>query len=312
MKGMGKTMPRKTLKINVTNDTLKEVMDNFIDNCKVRGLSEYTIENYQSTCNMFLEFVQNKPLEKITTSDIDKYILYLRKRGNTNGSIKTRIKSLKCFFNYAKYDIELPIIKKEPTLIKPYSDEEIKILVKEPKINSYTQWRNHAIFCTLLATGMRCRSLINLKIKDIDFTNNTIYLSITKTKKQYFIPMSYDLKCTLRHYLSLYQHNDDDYLFVTLYGEQMSRNTIKQTMRDYNRDRNINTTGLHRIRHTFAINYLKNGGNIAYLQEILGHSNIQTTKQYLNVTIDDLKASYSDICPLDNVKRKGIKLKGKR
>lgn len=306
---MDKTMSRKTLKINAFNTSLKDVMDNFIVNCRVRGLSDSTIENYQSSCNMFLEFVQNKSIEDITTSDIDKYILYLRNRNNGNSTIKTRIKILKCFFDYAKYDIELPVIKKENNIIKPYSKEEIEILIKEPTINSYTQWRNHAIFCTLLATGIRCRSLINLKIKDIDFTNNTIYLAITKTKKQYFIPMSSDLKRILKHYLSLYEHNNEDYLFVTLYNEQMNRNAIKQTMRDYNRDRGILTTGLHRIRHTFAINYLKNGGNIAYLQEILGHSNIQTTRQYLHVTIDDLKQSYSDFCPLDNCKRKGIKLK---
>ena len=306
---MDKTMSRKTLKINAFNTSLKDVMDNFIVNCRVRGLSDSTIENYQSSCNMFLAFVQNKPLEKITTSDIDKFILYLRKRGNNNTSIKTRIKILKCFFDYAKYDIEFPSIKTEEIVIKPYSKEEIEILIKEPTRNSYTQWRNHAIFCTLLATGIRCRSLINLKIKDIDFTNNTIYLSITKTKKQYFIPLSSDLKRILKHYLSLYNHDEDDYLFVTLYNEQMSRNAIKQTMRDYNRDRGISVTGLHRIRHTFAINYLKNGGNIAYLQELLGHSNINTTKQYLHVTIEDLKQSYSDICPLDNMKRKGIKMK---
>ena len=302
-------MSRKTLKINAFNTSLKDVMDNFIVNCRVRGLSDSTIENYQLSCNMFLEFVQNKSIEDITTSDIDKYILYLRNRNNGNSTIKTRIKILKCFFDYAKYDIELPVIKKENNIIKPYSKEEIEILIKEPTINSYTQWRNHAIFCTLLATGIRCRSLINLKIKDIDFTNNTIYLAITKTKKQYFIPMSSDLKRILKHYLSLYEHNNEDYLFVTLYNEQMNRNAIKQTMRDYNRDRGILTTGLHRIRHTFAINYLKNGGNIAYLQEILGHSNIQTTRQYLHVTIDDLKQSYSDFCPLDSCKRKGIKLK---
>ena len=309
---MGRTMPRKTLKINVCDNTLSEVMDRFIDNCKVKGLSEYTIENYQSTCNMFLDFIKDKPLEQITTSDIDKYVLYLRGRGNNNTSIKTRIKSLKCLFDYAKIDIELPYIRKELVTIKPYTKEEVNILIKEPKINSYTQWRNHAIFCTLLATGMRCRTIINIKIKDVDFVNNTIYLSVTKTKKQYYIPLSYDLKCVLRHYLSLFDHKDDDYLFLTLYGEQMSRNTIKQTMRDYNRDRAVYTTGLHRIRHTFAINYLRNGGNIVYLQEILGHSNLNTTKQYLHVTIEDLKQSYSDVCPLDNQKRKGIKIKNRR
>ncbi|WP_334305089.1 tyrosine-type recombinase/integrase [Holtiella tumoricola] len=63
------------------------------------------------------------------------------------------------------------------------------------------------------------------------------------------------------------------------------------------------------FRHTFAINYLRNGGNIAFLQQILGHSSIETTRMYLHITSEDLQQNFDDFCTLDNAKRKGIKLK---
>lgn len=302
---------RKTLKIREVKSCTKEVMNSFILNCHVRGLSEATISNYRSTCNLFLDIVNNKTLEQIEKKDIETFILYLRQRGNNNTSIRTRIKILKAFFVYAEHDIDIPIIQKQPSVKHPYTEEEIKLLLEKPTINSYVQWRNHAIVSTLLATGIRCRTLQNLKVQDVDFTSNTIFLEKTKTNKQYYVPMSSTLKQTLKYYLSLFDHKDDDYLFLTLYGEQLARHSIKQAIRDYNLKRGVKKTSIHLFRHTFAINYLRNGGNIAYLQNILGHSKLETTKIYLHITTQDLQVDFDALCPLDTVKRKGIKINKK-
>lgn len=73
----------------------------------------------------------------------------------------------------------------------------------------------------------------------------------------------------------------------------------------------LKKTSIHLFRHTFAINYLRNGGNIAYLQNILGHSKIETTKIYLHITTQDLQVDFDTLCPLDTVRRKGIKVNKK-
>ena len=302
---------RKILKIREPKSCTKEVMDSFISNCQIRGLSECTISNYRSTLNLFLDVINNKSLEQISSTDIDHFILYLRQRGNNNTSIRTRIKPLKAFFNFAKHPIDFPVIKKQPSIKHPYTEEEIKLLLEKPKINSYVQWRNHAMVSTLLATGIRCRTLQNLKVRDIDFLSGTIFLETTKTNKQYYIPMSTTLKQTLKYYLSLFDHSSDDYLFMTQYGDPLARHSIKQAIRDYNLKHGVTKTSIHLFRHTFAINYLRNGGNIAYLQNILGHSKLETTKLYLNITTEDLKIDFDTFCPLDTSKRKGIKISRK-
>lgn len=299
---------RKTLKINEPQNDIKEVLDSFILNCKVRGLSNETIEAYNSQCTMFIQFIGSKNIQDVTSSDIDKYVLYCRTKGNNNTSIRTKIKILKAFFNFSEVEIKFPVLTTEKVAKNPYNKEEIQALLKKPTINSYTQWRNWTMVNTLLATGMRCRTLINLKVKDIDFTNNTIYLSTTKTKKSYYIPLSHDLKLALKYYLSLFSYNENDYLFLTLYAEQMSRSAVKQTIRDYNLSKGITKTSIHLFRHTFAINAIKMGMPLPYLQEVLGHSSIETTRQYLHITVEDLKQDFNMYSTLDNMNRKGIKL----
>ena len=126
---------RKTLKKRDPKSCTKEVMDSFILNCQIRGLSECTISNYRSTLNLFLNVVKNKPLEQINRTDIDNFVLYLRQRENNNSSIRTK-KTFESFFNFAKYPIDFPVIKKQPSVKHPYT-EEIKLLLKKPKINSY-------------------------------------------------------------------------------------------------------------------------------------------------------------------------------
>lgn len=299
------------MKVKQPSTSTVDMIDAFINNCKVRGLSEPTIYNYEHTCKMFNEVIQ-KNVQNINSKDIDKFILYLRNRGNNNTSIKTRIKVLKSFFVYAEIDVPIPTIKSAKSVKPPYTQEEINLLLKKPTINSYTQWRNHAIVSTLLATGIRSRTLLNLKVKDLDFNNGTIFLEKTKTSKQYYIPMSSALKQTLKHYLSLFDHDMDSYVFLSLYGEQLTRESLKQTIRDYNLKHGVSKTSVHLFRHTFAYNYLRNGGNVIFLQQILGHSNLETTKMYLHITNEDLQQDFDSLCSLDTSRRKGIKLNSKK
>lgn len=303
---------RKVLKINVSNtqkDSLSVVMDKWLLNCEVRGLSSATLYNYTSTSKMFLEVTGNKPIDQLCASDIDNFVLYLRNRGNNNTSIKTRLKSLIAFTKYADIDISFPVIRLEKNIKIPYTQEEIQRLLKEPVVQSYTQWRNHAMISTFLGTGIRCRTLINLRIKDVDFKSEMLYLDTTKTNKKYFVPLSSELVKILKHYLSLFEHQQEDWLFMNQYGDQLTRNSIKQTLRDYNLSRGVTKTSIHLFRHTFAYNYIKSGGNVLFLQRVLGHSRTETTQLYVSIQADDIKESFDSFCILDNIKKKGIKLK---
>jgi integrase/recombinase XerD len=148
----------------------------------------------------------------------------------------------------------------------------------------------------LFATGVRQRSLLNIKIKDLDFDNNLIYINVTKNRKPLIIPMQGSLKPILLEYLRYRQHKTtDDYLFCTVFGEQFARKTHYHRMYDYNKRRGVETTGIHRYRHTFAKQWILSGGNVVTLSKMLGHSSLDITQNYINLLVTDLAAEVEEI-----------------
>lgn len=297
-----------------TQELLSKKVESFLVDCKVRSLSPATIENYDNFLRIFLISIKekNKKVDELCSEDVSNFILYQRKeRGCNDSTIVNRLKILKAFLRFCELEdkVKIPKIKEPRTHKMPYTNEELSLLLAKPKKQTFVQWRNYTAVNFLIGTGVRCSTLCDIRISDLDFTNNTIFLNVVKNRKQYYIPMSSELKAIIKYYLSLYDHEDTDYLFVTAFGDKMDRLTMKQAIKEYNHSRGVSRSSIHLYRHTFAYNALKNGMPLPYLQQILGHSNIQTTMQYLRITVEDLQQNFDDFCPLDNTKRKGIKLK---
>lgn len=304
---------RKLVLKQGTQIELKKKVDEYLLDCKIRNLSDATIVNYENMLRLFLISInkENKTIEELTNEDIANFILFQRSRGCNDITIKDRMKIFKAFLRFCGLEdkLNVPKIRTQESHKLPYTDDEMALLLAKPKKNTFPQWRNYTIANFLFATGVRCNTLCNIKISDLDFANNTIFLKVVKNRKQYTIPMSTDLKAILKHYLSLWNYNNDDYLFPSMYGDKMDRMTVKQAMREYNHSRGVTRCSIHLYRHTFAYNALKQGMPLPVLQNILGHSNIQTTMQYLKISIVDMKRNFDSYCPLDNTKRKGIKIK---
>lgn len=145
-------------------------------------------------------------------------------------------------------------------------------------------------------TGMRLNTLINLKVEDINFENNTIRLTTTKSRKMQYIPMPNKLATLLTKYIK--RVKPTTYLFTNREGGQLSDNSVKIAVRKYNRARGVEKTSVHLFRHTFAKNYLLNGGDVFKLQRLLGHSTLDITKNYVNLYSTDLQQDVNDICML--------------
>jgi len=150
-----------------------------------------------------------------------------------------------------------------------------------------------------LATGNRVNTVVNIKLCDIDWENDYIKLTTTKNRKQQVIPMSHSLKGILEEYLKYRVGEAEDYLFCTEDGKQLIRSTVSNSVYDYNKKRGVELTSIHAFRHTFAINSVKNGIDVFKLQRLMGHSDISTTKIYVNLADEDLKVDYDKFNPLD-------------
>jgi integrase/recombinase XerD len=82
---------------------------------------------------------------------------------------------------------------------------------------------------------------------------------------------------------------------------------------EYNKRRGVETTGVHRYRHTFAKQWILNGGNVVSLSKILGHSSLQITQNYINLLVSDVSKEVTTINLLDKFsERKKINLRAKQ
>ena len=157
--------------------------------------------------------------------------------------------------------------------------------------------RVRLIALAALDTGMRIQELVTLRRADVDF-DNLIFRVHGKGNKQRLVPMSIELRKLLFRY---YSQNSFDRVFCTSRGTQPTQRNL---LRDFKLlCARLGITGVrcsfHTLRHTFACEYLRRGGNLEYLRRILGHAKITTTERYLrSLGIEDLQAVHNDLSML--------------
>lgn len=291
-----------------TNLTVEEAFQLFVRKCSARNLSEKSIVSYKDKISPFIELIGGK-IEDVTMDAVDNFVIYLRdERQVRDSSVYSYLQSIRAFLYYCmdcgwmkKFKIPLP--KVEQKIKETYTNEELEKLLKRPDINScdFTEFKVWAFENYLLATGNRLSTALNLKIGDLDFESDSIFLRKTKSRKQQIIPLSHTLAEVLREYLEIRGGSQDDYVFCNNYGGQASIRGFQTLVYRYNVKRGVNRTSCHAFRHTFAKNWILAGGDIARLKTILGHSNISVTNTYLQMFGMDLQMDFERFNPLDRL-----------
>ena len=310
-------MKRKKIEMKASK-TLDRGYDEFIFSCKAKNLREETIKSYDGRIKTIYKFIEPKtPIEKITKDTVNNFIVECKTKLSIKDiTINSYLRSLKTILYYfmeqgymEKFHIEL--IKYDEPIIETYTDSEVKLLLNKPNKDksTFAEFRNWTICNTLYATGMRCSNILNLKISDIDFDNNLIYLKTTKTRKALVLPITKSLQPILREYLSIREGDCNDFVFCNIYGEQLKRSSINTALEKYNHSRGVITTGIHRWRHTFAKQWILNHGDILKLQKILNHSNLDMVRNYVKIFTNDLQEDMEEFNPLEFIRKKSIKMK---
>lgn len=135
-----------------------------------------------------------------------------------------------------------------------------------------------------------------------------ITINKTKNRKAQVIPMSKALSEVLIGYLQVRGGEPDDYLFCNSVGSKANLRTYQSLLASYNQKKGISKTSAHLYRHTFAKNWIINGGDIFRLQKILGHSDLTVVKEYVNMFSNDLAIDFNKFNPLDNMGLYGRKI----
>lgn len=288
--------------------TLEDGCNKYLDYCKERNLREGTIRHYSQSYNQFYKYFGKEMLiSDFTETVYKKYVVYLRQTLTNDVSINAYLRDLITTLHYLMKEEYLPhfrmqAIKVDKTNVETYSDEELLVLLKKPNIKTCTfvEYQSWVMTNFLFATGVRQRSLINIQIKDIDFNNSVVYVNVTKNRKPLIVPINQTLLTILSEFLNYRQYNSStDYLFCNVFGKQLVKSTCYCMLYTYNKSKGVETTGIHRYRHTFAKQWILNGGNVVALSKILGHSSLNITQNYINLLVSDVAKQVEEINLLD-------------
>ncbi len=291
--------------------TVAECFDEYINHCTIKNLSEETIKLYQNQFRVFKGTLddEEKLISDITSTDVDNFILYLRKNHVCNDiTINSYLRGVRAFLYFAMEEnylqsFKVTIPKVEKKIKETYLDSELSVLLKKPNLKTatFSEYKIWVFSNYLLATGNRLSSALNVQIRDLDFDNQLIQINKTKNRKAQIIPMSDSLCKILREYLKYRKGESDDYVFCNTRGAKGDLRTYEDMLSAYNRKRGVNKTSAHLYRHTFAKKWILNGGDIFRLQKILGHSDLSVVKEYVQMFGNDLTVDFQKFNPLDRM-----------
>ncbi|MFC1929056.1 tyrosine-type recombinase/integrase [Chloroflexota bacterium] len=299
---------------------------------RAEGKSPKTISWYSANLKSFRNYVKSRhlpdSLDTIDTKLLREYVLYLMKRTRYNGhpytpvkaellssaTIHGHVRTLRAFFNWlvveglaqdnpAK-DLKPPKVTKK--VVSTLSDEEIGAILNTFSI-SPSDARNQTLFMILLDTGLRIGELVNLKMDDVHMDEG--YLKVMgKGKKERIVPIGKFVQVELLHYIEKVRPqpygSDCGKLFLSRGGKPITVNTVKLVFSRLARSSGVNRLHAHLCRHTFAINYLLNGGDIFSLREILGHTTLEMVNHYLHFTSSQITAQHHKYSPMDRMQEK--------
>lgn len=271
---------------------------------ELKGTPESSQESYSRRIQTFIKFFEerNKSVDEITTSEIQKYILYMKnQKGLSPGTINNYISGIKFYLTHVlgkDWDSKrIPRMKRIPSMpvIPPY--EEVMLL-----LNSVKNIKHKAILYLLYGSGLRVSEVAKLRIGDI--CSKTMCIRVENAKhgtNRYTILSESGLQVLRTYFKTCFgrrSYKREDWLFSGVDGkEHIHVKTIKNVMiKLRNRLELDSRISSHTLRHAFAVGLLENGVDPVYIQQLLGHKSLKTTCAYLHMTSKSLMGIKS---PLD-------------
>ena len=253
------------------------------------------------------EYSQDNLLEA-HYSKIRSWIVSLVDRDMSNRTINRKVSSLKSFYKFAqktnKIDVS-PLVKHKALKTQKkvqvsFTSKEINTVINQIAIDTdFTSTRNKLIVELFYSTGIRRAELINIKDKDISFSDRTIKV-LGKRNKERFVPLLTSVIQTLKKYLELKKEFTigEEELFITKTGNKIYETLVYRVINSYfSKISSKEKKSPHILRHSFATHLLNEGADLNSVKELLGHSSLASTQVYVQNSLDVIKKVYNQAHP---------------
>lgn len=271
--------------------TNKQLLNKMKNDMKMRNFSHYTYDSYLGKTKDIMRYFGEKNLENVTTEELRIFLLkYLKEERKLGDRSINYYNSVIRFIYEVTLDKvlnkkQLPMRKKKKTVYKVLTKEELSTF-----FNCVDDFKFKTIFMLAYGSGLRIGEIVNLRVEDIDSKNMRVFVREGKGNKERYTMLSKQSLEMLRIYWLKYRQNKRrGRIFLSESGEAITVGVIREHFRRYRKKAKLSEkVTMHTLRHCYATNLIENGATLIQVKELLGHSNIRSTMEYVHVANIDL------------------------
>lgn len=301
--------------------------------CVAEGRSPRTVQWYEHKLRIFGEYLQRQygidEVTAITADHIRAFLVYMREKvhvGDFNPyrpsedrllspqTVQGYYRAIRAFFSWLVREEHL---EKDPsrhirrpkapqTIVATLDENQIRRLLAAPDRNTSVGFRDYCILLLFLDTGIRLGELVRLKVSDLHL--ETGYIQVRgKGDKERLVPIGNRVRQVIWRYLARHRPEprcpEVENVFLMADGRPMKGEAVYRMV--VRRGKQVGISGVrcspHTLRHTFAVHFLRNGGDPFSLQRILGHTSLAVTRMYCNLNEGDIQVQHRRYGPVDRL-----------
>lgn len=325
---------KEELTDSLNANALPALADSWLIAGEISQHSGGTTTNRRAVLSKLKWFLEKKQLGAVDVHTLRAFFLYVANghkepggrwgnpketKANKPETVRTYHRILKTFFLWLVGEGELthsPMVRipapvSRPDQVNPFTQEQIEAMLSAVS-GSRNPRRDEAILLLMLDTGIRASELCALNVGDADMTGLKLAVMEGKGNKSRFIPFSLETKRALYHWLrdrGIRAGDEGEPLFTAGNGAnsggRITRSGLLQLF--VRLKRSTKMTGVrcspHTMRHTFAVSYLRQGGNVFTLKATLGHESLAIVNRYVAIAQADMQAQHARYSPVAALKR---------
>ena len=287
---------------------MQAYVQSFVGSRQADGCTAKTLRYHEVSLNRFLKWAESEDISQdiddLSINDVRAYLIFLQESSLSAMSVVTYTRSLRAWLRWL-YEEEListnlvaKIKAPKVQLLQksPYTDQELRRL-----FNACKTQRDKTLVALLIDCGLRANELCQLTKEDVDLDQRLLSV-MGKGSRPRSVAFSTKAATLLRKHIL---KSDSQHIACSLTGESLTPGGLHALIERLGRDANVSGVTVHRFRHTFAINYLRGGGDPLTLQRQLGHSTLTMTNHYVNMASTDIQRVHAKASPLNALLKGG-------
>lgn len=290
-------------KHKIYTEFYQEQAVNYKKHLDILGLNPETTQARYLYLREFFSYLENNKIfsiKEVTPKEIAQYNDYLKAKKSQRTGKELKQKSIydhmRNLQQYLGYLLEIETIKSNPASHLKFtavSENVARFIFSQDQIQELYKVANleeRTILNIGYGCGLRVQEMSDLNKEDIRFSENLVIVQKGKNSKRRLVPISDKIKTELEEFIFSNERKTNE-IFVHSKGQRMQTGTLNKRLKNliYKAKLNLNETelnsiGIHNLRHSIATHLLQNGMKLEQVQKFLGHSHIESTEIYTHIT----------------------------